>query len=439
MSNPPRRLLIVEDDPFVANVYQSRFEKEGYEAEVALDGQTAFYRLHEARFDALLLDLSLPQMHGLDILKKIRAQKRFEKFPVVVFTNAYLTQAGFEASQAGANFVFNKRSATPRQIIDAINSILMPSWPASPPPEPAAPPAAAPSAQNMGPGSRFPTPAPLPPPVPLAGTPVSPPPPDRSFRQTPSLTRVPVGETGSENAVLQTFLATAPQTLGRLWHLHHTLGNAADHAVQDDCLRELSLKVHAMTGAASLAGLQAIPQLGSLFEALLQEMAMSPIYRNASTLQTTSQALDLLRVLIDKGRSADATEPPAFNILVVDDEVLSRRAVAAAMKRAKLPCICVRDSSLALQLLEDNPFDLVITDVIMPGMNGFELCAKLRDMPAHKNTPVMFVTRLTDFENRARSVLSGGTDIIAKPIVLIELALKVLTLLIRAHCAENSA
>ena len=411
MSDPPRRLLIVEDDPFVANVYQSRFEKEGYEAEVALDGQTAFYRLHEARFDAMLLDLSLPQMRGLDILKKIRAQKRFENFPVVVFTNAYLTQAGFEASQAGANFVFNKRSATPRQIIDAINSVLMPSWPASP------------------------TPASLLPPIPLAGTPVSPPTPDRSFGQTPSLTRAPAGETGSENAVLQTFLATAPRTLGLLWQLHHTLGSTTDRAVQDDCLRDLSLKVHAMTGAASLAGLQAIPQLGTLFEALLQEMAMSPVYRNASTLQTTNQAIDLLRVLIDKGRSADSTEPPAFNILVVDDEVLSRRAVAAAMKRAKLPCICVRDSSLALQLLEDNPFDLVITDVAMPGMNGFELCTKLRDMPAHKNTPVVFITRLTDFENRARSVLSGGTDLIAKPIVLIELALKVLTLLIRAHCA----
>ena len=69
----------------------------------------------------------------------------------------------------------------------------------------------------------------------------------------------------------------------------------------------------------------------------------------------------------------------------------------------------------------------------MPGMNGFELCTKLRSMPAHKKTPVVFVTGLTDFESRANSTMSGGNDFIAKPFLFIELAVKALLYILRGR------
>ena len=69
----------------------------------------------------------------------------------------------------------------------------------------------------------------------------------------------------------------------------------------------------------------------------------------------------------------------------------------------------------------------------MPGIDGFELCTKIRELPAHKNTPVIFVTNLTDFKSRARSSLSGGNDFIAKPFMFIELSCKALTYLMRAR------
>ena len=61
-------------------------------------------------------------------------------------------------------------------------------------------------------------------------------------------------------------------------------------------------------------------------------------------------------------------------------------------------------------------------------MNGFELCTKLRTLPAYKKTPVVFVTSLNDFESRANSTMSGGNDFIAKPFLFIELAVKALVL-----------
>jgi CheY-like chemotaxis protein len=129
----------------------------------------------------------------------------------------------------------------------------------------------------------------------------------------------------------------------------------------------------------------------------------------------------------------DKQEIPSVDILVVDDEAISRRALAHALERAKLKCLTVEDPRAALDLLSQNKFDLIFLDVDMPGMNGFELCTKLRTMPAHKKTPVVFVTGFTDFENRANSTMSGGNDFIAKPFLFIELAVKALLYILRGR------
>src|SRR6185369_11000932 len=121
-----KKILIIEDDPIVAHIYRSRLEKEGFQVEVAPDGQTGYYRIYDQRPDALLLDLMLPKMNGVDLLKKIRAVREFQKLPIIVFTNAYIANMIHEAFSAGASAVYNKSSITPRQIIDAINAMLHP-------------------------------------------------------------------------------------------------------------------------------------------------------------------------------------------------------------------------------------------------------------------------------------------------------------------------
>jgi CheY-like chemotaxis protein len=69
----------------------------------------------------------------------------------------------------------------------------------------------------------------------------------------------------------------------------------------------------------------------------------------------------------------------------------------------------------------------------MPGMNGFELCTRLRQLPAHKHTPVVFVTVLADFGSRTESAMSGGNDLIAKPFLFLELAVKALVHVLRTQ------
>jgi DNA-binding response OmpR family regulator len=115
----------------------------------------------------------------------------------------------------------------------------------------------------------------------------------------------------------------------------------------------------------------------------------------------------------------------------VDDEAISRRAITYALEKGHLQSVSAEDPQSALKLLDEKEFDLVFLDVVMPGMNGYELCAKLRAMPQHKKTPVVFVTALSDFDSRTNSMMAGGNDFIAKPFLFIELTVKALIHVLR--------
>jgi PleD family two-component response regulator len=191
-------------------------------------------------------------------------------------------------------------------------------------------------------------------------------------------------------------------------------------------LNELRERVHTLAGNAGVAGLPLISMMGDAFEALLKELHDKPQNINASTLRTVALSIDFLGRLFDYSAKTELHEPPKASILVVDDEAISRKAVVHAIERAKLKCIDLGDPNKAYDALTQHRFDLIFLDVDMPGMTGFELCTKLRTLPAYKKTPVVFVTSLTDFESRASSMMSGGNDFIAKPFLFMELAVKAL-------------
>jgi PleD family two-component response regulator len=115
----------------------------------------------------------------------------------------------------------------------------------------------------------------------------------------------------------------------------------------------------------------------------------------------------------------------------VDDEVISRRAIIYALEKAQLQSVSVEDPNAAFKLLSENQFDLVFLDVDMPGMTGYELCTRLRNLPLHKKTPVVFITVLSDFDSRTSSMMAGGNDFIAKPFLFIELTVKALIHVLR--------
>jgi DNA-binding response OmpR family regulator len=121
--------------------------------------------------------------------------------------------------------------------------------------------------------------------------------------------------------------------------------------------------------------------------------------------------------------------------MIVDDEILSRRAITYALEKATMKPIMVEDAHVALKLANERVFDCIFLDVLMPGMDGFELCSKIRTGALNRATPVIFVTKLTDLKSRACSSLSGGSDFIAKPFMSIELSVKALTCVMRSRAS----
>jgi PleD family two-component response regulator len=198
-------------------------------------------------------------------------------------------------------------------------------------------------------------------------------------------------------------------------------------------LQVLYRRVRGLTSNASLAGMLPIAHMSEALEALLKELHEKPKNINASTLRTVAAAIDFLGFLFERRDTTAGGKPIEANVLVVDDEAISRRALVYALEKAKLKSVSVEDPLQAFQMLSQDQYDLIFLDVDMPNMSGFELCSRLRTLPAYKQTPVVFVTNLNDFESRANSTMSGGNDFIAKPFLFIELAVKALVYVLRGQ------
>ncbi len=407
-----KKILIIEDDPIVAHIYKSRLEKEGFKVEVSADGQTGYYRIYDLKPDAILLDLMLPKMNGVDLLKKIRAVREFEKMPILVFTNAYVANMIHESFSAGATGVYNKSTVTPRQVIDVLNAIFSGTFIQHNVAEGKAPAASAKPDAN----AQFST----------ALAPAS-----NTGKVTPTLNQN--DDKAFQAELLKSFLSTTGVSVGEMRKSLQEITKATDESVRLGHIEHLYRKLRTYSTNANLAGVAAVAKLGSATEALVKELLDKPKTISPSTLRTTANALDCLRDITQPHLPADIADNPPINILVVDDEILSRRAILYALEKAFLKAAAVETPDEALRQTASTKFDLVFLDVHMPGMDGFALCEKLRQKGPNRSTPVVFVTSTADFQARAQSTLRGASDLIAKPFLFIELTVKALTFALRAR------
>jgi len=104
-------------------------------------------------------------------------------------------------------------------------------------------------------------------------------------------------------------------------------------------------------------------------------------------------------------------------VLIVDDDAIVRLIATEVLSDAGYRVVEAADAESGLALFDRNGADLVLLDVIMPGMNGFEACALLRAHAAGVNVPIIVMTGLDDRSSIASAYDSGATDFITKPIV----------------------
>ncbi|MBU1172721.1 MAG: response regulator [Proteobacteria bacterium] len=106
---------------------------------------------------------------------------------------------------------------------------------------------------------------------------------------------------------------------------------------------------------------------------------------------------------------------PLFSILIVDDEAENIKLLGSLLKENGYEAEFAMDGEKALTWLMSKPFDLVLLDVMMPGMNGYDVCRTIKSHLSLKHIPVLFLTAKTETEDIVMGFEVGGSDYITKP------------------------
>src|SRR5208282_5891804 len=122
----------------------------------------------------------------------------------------------------------------------------------------------------------------------------------------------------------------------------------------------------------------------------------------------------------------------------VDDDRISRQALSHSLEKAFSEPDLAVDGEAALAQATKQAYDVIFLDVQMPGMDGFEVCVKIRNTVFNRATPVVFVTQQSDFDARCKSTLSGGNELMGKPFLTFEVTVKALTLALHGRLGVRS-
>ena len=393
-----KTILIVDDDQVVVHTYQENFWSHGYQVKVVDNEHNVMQTLRNEPIDLMIFDLCLPGMEGVEVLKNIRSEDGTQALPIIVISNAYLGNVGRAALEAGAAKCLTKTEITPGQMLDLVRELI-----------------------GVGHSN-------------AAGATCE------EVVSNPGGILGPQFNADVREEMVAMLLINAPETLARLRTGHQVLAKTEEGSLRKTELSKMHRQIRWLAGSAGPLGFRKIADMANALEALLIQLNAGPAKITPSVIRTVAQAIDTLASLFDQATNpqTEVLVPP--KVLVVDDEIISRETICSALQQANLRAVTVDDSLAAERLLEQEQFDLIFLDVEMPGESGFDLCLHIREMAMNRATPVVFVTSHSDFGSRAQSTLSGGTDFIAKPFLLVELAVKALTWLFKdSHQALSTA
>ncbi len=224
----------------------------------------------------------------------------------------------------------------------------------------------------------------------------------------------------------------------RIAAMRTLLGNLDDTSSSQTSFSQFAALALELKNDSHAQALTPVWQLASALEALANQLSQKARNITPSTLRTVAAAVDLIEALAKPGLDPSLTSTPPIRVLAVDDDPISRHAVAFALKKAlNLPDLAANGTN-ALELAAQTAYDAIFLDVQMPGMDGFELCKRLHETERNREVPVVFITCQNDFEARVKSTDAGGCDLISKPFLTFEVTLKALTLALRGRVAGKT-
>jgi len=119
-----QNILLVEDDPFLIDIYSHKFKKEGLGVEVIQDGEKVLESLNKKMPDILLLDIVLPGIEGWEVLRKIREESKFKNLKIIILSNLGQKEEVEKGLKLGADKYLIKAHYTPSEVVDEVKKVL---------------------------------------------------------------------------------------------------------------------------------------------------------------------------------------------------------------------------------------------------------------------------------------------------------------------------
>jgi two-component system, sensor histidine kinase and response regulator len=384
-------VLLVEDNDFNCDVATEMLKDLGVLCTVAANGREAVDLVGARTFDLILMDIQMPVMDGLTATKLIRADLRFRDLPIVAMTAHALRGDREKSLAAGLSDHITKPIS-----FDQLTECLLKWIPV---------------------GTVRETVQPAPPPMLFEahdGIPDQLPP----FDIPAALARL----NGKTKLLRKLLLTFRDQYVNAISELKRDLG--------EDRAEEAQRLVH------SLKSLAATLEAGELAEAALtienslragqteglgrlidvMEEKLAPAIAAASSIDRLNEG----------PMSAEPTVPTAVvasgilsklrpRILVIDDEV-STHEMLQELFQDRYEVLLAGDGATGLELAALNSPDLILLDVLMPGMDGFEVCRRLKQEHSTKDIPAIFLTGAGDIDAETKGLRLGAIDFVNKPI-----------------------
>lgn len=230
-----------------------------------------------------------------------------------------------------------------------------------------------------------------------------------------------------------------------------------------DAFAEVVRYFHSLAGMAETFGYPLLGRLAGILDTLGSLIEKGKLERSPQLLELMKEGLDgVERFFRDVGSEADDTakrserlmtagggpaaaelgelDPKKLSkIMVVDDDPVSGKLIETCLQRAGYLTAVVNDPHATLEAISSELPDLIILDVVMPGIDGFELCRQIRRNQAMELVPIIFVSRKADIAEKVRGLRLGGDDYVQKPFEPEELIARVTSHLERLSIVREMA
>jgi CheY-like chemotaxis protein len=439
-TNPPVRFLAVDDDPISRRAVSMCLKKVSQAPDIAEHGEAALELADRQAYDAVFLDVEMPGLDGFEVCTKMHQLENNRLTPVVFVTGHSDFESRAKSTSSGGQDLIAKPFLSAEITVKALTLLFrgrldrqkagaeasakeaLPAVATTPSAKQEAKKVAAVESKNGVSKVQAKANAPA-----AASD-------DTQLAEQKS----PEPLTPNPQEYAKAFAVHGAEHLREMEGQIIALHEAKSAAARQEIFGEIYLGLNVVRSEAARAGLKTICELASGLGKLVSKLLEKPKLYTPSTLQAITAAIGLLEELARGAIEVDHGCPPV-RVLVVDDEPLSRRAITNALQLAFGKPDSAENGESAVVLAQNKVFDVIFLDILMPEMDGFETCSKIRETRLNGTTPIIFVTSQKDNESRGKSIESGANGFISKPVLPAEIFLTALTFALRARMGKGAS